>query len=89
MVDQNAVDAQVFPIAWVELDARRMLWVIEVCPILGCGRRHTHGAGAGKINPARLLSHRAGHCGFLQSGYVLRDMYPQRTAQLVAARGLQ
>ena len=89
MIEQFWPEAQeVFPIAWVEFDSRRMLWVIDVCPVAGCGKRHFHGAGAGKVDPRRLLSHRAGHCRFRQNGYVLRDMYPQRTAQVVAALGL-
>lgn len=88
MVEQSAPDAQaVFPVAWAEFDPHRMLWVIQTCPI--CARVHSHGAGAGKIDPRRLLSHRAGHCRFLQKGYELRDTYPQRTARLVAALGLQ
>ena len=90
MLQPRAEDAQVvFPVAWVKLDwcGLSILWVVDSCPI--CGRRHTHGAGAGQVDPRRVLGHRAGHCRIAQQGYVLVDAYPQRTAQLAAELGLQ
>jgi hypothetical protein len=58
-----------------------------MCPI--CAGQHWHGAGDGKVDPRQLLGHRAGHCRVPQRGYVLVDMCPERTAQLVAEMGLR
>ena len=65
----------------------RVYWLVRVCPI--CGGQHRHGAGDGKVDPRQLLGHRAGHCRVQQRGYVLADMYPGQTAQLVAELGLR
>jgi hypothetical protein len=81
-----------YPIAKATLEVYRVrgqvrvLWLVRVCPC--CFLEHRHGAGAGAVDPRRLLGHRAGHCRVEQRGYVLADAYPEQTAQLVAELGL-
>jgi hypothetical protein len=42
-------------------------WVVEKCP--HCGKRHVHGAGAGKEDPHNFLGHRNLYCH--PDGYIL------------------
>ena len=88
-----------FPIAWVELDVRQgrrgrppeLRWIVVECPFCGLSRwRHSHGAGAGECDPRSLLSHRcSGHSGIYQFGYILKDLFPKRTAEIVKELGLE
>lgn len=52
------------PKTLVRLKRRRgyKQWIVQKCPY--CGEKHVHGAGKGKDDPMKRLSHRLAHCGF-------------------------
>lgn len=54
----------VIPKTLVRLKRRRgyKQWIVQKCPY--CGEKHVHGAGSGKDDPMKRLSHRLAHCGF-------------------------
>jgi hypothetical protein len=51
------------PKVLVRLKRRRgyKQWIVQKCPY--CGEKHIHGAGEGKDDPMKFLSHRVAHCG--------------------------
>ena len=87
-----------FPIAWAELDVRQgrrgrlpeLRWIVRACPFCASSRRHSHGAGAGECDPRSLLGYRcSGHSGVYRSTYILKDLFPAHTAEIVAELGLE